>query len=72
MFIEPTITQILWGSLGTYGLIQELCLKKDDDDDDDEFESLLVSLFAYNNTLDMESVILFSSDTRFTKHDVIT
>ena len=28
MFIEPTITWVPSGSLGTYGLTQKLCLKK--------------------------------------------
>ena len=28
MFIEPTITWVPSGSLGTYGLTQKMCLKK--------------------------------------------
>ena len=32
MFIEPTITGVPSGSLGTYGLTQKLCLKKKEGD----------------------------------------
>ena len=28
MFLEPTVIPVLSGSLGTYGLIQKLCLKE--------------------------------------------